>query len=139
MEGKQDTEAAEIIALEKKYWQGMVEHDLAALLKLTHFPCLVAGPQGMSLVDKDAYVKMFESREGAVKRFEFLGEPQVRLPSAATAVIGYRIRSTFTAGGEEKTIEAVDTSTWIREAGEWTCALHTETELRANPAESSAA
>jgi len=33
----------QIIELEKKYWQGMENHDYETVKNLTHFPCIIAG------------------------------------------------------------------------------------------------
>lgn len=122
------SEGSQIKALERKYWQGMKDHDTETLLELTDFPCLVAGRQGARLVDKETYLKMFESREGVILDFEFTGEPEVRMLAPDLAVIAYEIRSKFRTGGEEKTIVAVDSSTWVRRNGRWACAMHSETE-----------
>lgn len=119
----------ELIGLEKKYWQAMQDHDLDAALELTDFPCLVAGEHGMQLVDKDAYVKMFESQKGNDMQIEFKGEPQCRLLGPDTAVIAYEIEGEMTMQGKTEHVNAVDTSTWVRKDGKWTCGLHTETPI----------
>jgi ketosteroid isomerase-like protein len=120
----------EILALEKRYWNAMREHDLKTALALTDFPCLIAGPQGMQTVDKAQYEKMFASNEGAIRDFDFdETQAQVRQVSDDAAVIAYKVHTTFTHEGETKTMDAVDTSTWVKRGGKWACAMHTETEL----------
>ncbi len=122
---------SEIIQKEKEYWQGMVNHDLNSVLRLTDFPCIVAGSHGLRLVDRATFTQMFESKKEEVQDYTFLEEPEVRLLSPDTAVIAYKIRATTRAGEKEQVIEAVDTSTWIRRDGHWACAMHTEVEQNA--------
>ena len=54
----------QIIELEKKYWQGMENHDYETVKQLTYFPCIIAGKNGVQSVDEAKFKKMFESGEG---------------------------------------------------------------------------
>jgi hypothetical protein len=121
--------ANELMGLEKKYWQAMESHDLATAISLTDFPCIVAGPQGAQLVDQEQFTKMFESHKGASMKVSFRSEPSVRLINDDIAVIAYQVHSDMNMGGKEQSLDAVDTSTWIRRNGKWACAHHTETPL----------
>jgi uncharacterized protein (TIGR02246 family) len=119
----------ELLGLEKKYWQAMQNQDLDTALSLTDFPCIVTSAHGARTVDKDQFVKMFEAHRGdSIRTFEFGSNPEVRLLNESTAVIAYEIHSVVNRGGQEKSVDAVDTSTWIKRDGKWVCALHTETE-----------
>lgn len=121
----------ELLGLEKKYWQAMRDHDLETAMSLTDFPCLVAGPHGVRSVTKDDYKKMFESRkQDNIKSFKFDEKnAKVRQLTEDTAVVAYQVETAFTHEGEEKSMKAVDTSTWIRRDGTWVCAMHAEAEL----------
>lgn len=121
----------ELIGLEKKYWQAMQDQDLQTAIRLTDFPCLVAGAHGLMAVDQAQYEKMFQSHKEEVLRVRVDDNPEVRLLLPDTAIIAYKINCTMKAGGKEKTMNAVDTSTWVKRDGEWRCAMHTETELLA--------
>ena len=55
----------QIIGLEKKYWQGMENHDYGTVKNLTRFPCIIAGKTGVRSVDEATFKKMFESGDGA--------------------------------------------------------------------------
>lgn len=123
--------AKEIIGLEKKYWKAMADHDLDAALSLTDFPCLIAGPQGRSLVTEEEFKKMFESHRNEIRTFEFENNPEVRLLNPETAVTAYRAKSRIVRDGKEEDCDIVDTSTWIKRNGKWVCAMHTESEIRA--------
>ena len=55
----------EILALEKRYWQAMEHHDFETVKKLTRFPCIVAGKNGVQSVDETSFKNMFESGANA--------------------------------------------------------------------------
>ncbi|MGE3263066.1 MAG: nuclear transport factor 2 family protein [Bacteriovoracia bacterium] len=120
----------ELIGLEKKYWQAMQDHDLNAALDLTDFPCLLAGPQGARLVDRKQFEEMFESQKDNPVHVAFKDEPTVRLINENLAVIAYQVKADMTVKGKEQSLNAVDTSTWVRKSGKWACAHHTETPLQ---------
>ncbi|MGZ3693822.1 MAG: nuclear transport factor 2 family protein [Bdellovibrionota bacterium] len=122
--------AKELIGLEKKYWQAMQDHNLSAALELTDFPCLVAGPQGARLVHINQFKKMFASHKDSTMHVTFNGEPEVRMLNENSAIIAYKVRSETHSKGKVQTVEAVDTSTWVKRDGEWACAHHTETPLQ---------
>lgn len=118
---------SEILNLERKYWTAMRDHDLETALSLTDFPCLVASSHGVSSVDRAEYEKMFRSNEGSIRAFTFNEEDaEVRQVSPDTAVVAYKVKSTFTKEGQSQTIDAVDTSTWVRRDNKWVCAMHSE-------------
>lgn len=54
----------QIIELEKKYWQGMENHDYETVKNLTLFPCIIAGKNGVQSIDESKFKKMFESGDG---------------------------------------------------------------------------
>jgi hypothetical protein len=119
----------EIVALEKKYWQAMQDNDLDAALSLTDFPCLVAGSHGVQSVEREQFIEMFNQHKDSVKEFSFLEEPSIRLLTPTTAVIAYKMRVLMNMNGQEKNMEVVDTSTWIKRDVRWVCAMHAEAEV----------
>jgi ketosteroid isomerase-like protein len=125
-----ETLTQNIIALEKKYWQAMVDQDLQTALSLTDFPCVVAGKQGMSSVTQAQFEKMFSSGQGTIKDFKFDENPQVRMLSEDSAVVAYKARSTISKNGMDKAVDAIDTSTWVKRGEKWLCAMHTDIELQ---------
>ena len=54
----------EIFALEKKYWTAMENRDYNTVKSLTHFPCIIAGKDGVHSIDEPSFKKMFDSGEG---------------------------------------------------------------------------
>lgn len=122
----------EILNLEKRFWSAMSENDFENALDLTDFPCVLASSRGTHSYDQQEFKKMFEAGQGKIKDFQFDDSSvEIRQLSPDTAVIAYKIKSTFSHEGTDKTIEAVDTSTWVKRGDKWTCAMHTETELPA--------
>jgi len=55
-----DTIERELVELERRYWQALKEKDVAAAVELTDEPCIVAGAQGVGLIDHAGYVRMME-------------------------------------------------------------------------------
>jgi hypothetical protein len=121
----------ELIELEKKYWQSMVDKDLDTALSLTDFPCLVAGVQGVHSIDREKFISMFQSHQETINEFTFLEEPSVRILTPDTAILAYKMRLRFTTDGKDSTEEVIDTSTWVRRNGHWVCAMHAE--AKTNP------
>lgn len=118
----------QIIELEKKYWQGMENHDYEAVKKLTHFPCIIASKNGVQSVDEATFKKMFDSGKGdkikvvSITNFEsqIIGE---------SAVIAYIIELGIIDKENNPPVKCACTSTWIKENNNWLCALHTEAGL----------
>lgn len=115
----------ELIGLETRYWQAMKDKDVDTALNLTDFPCLVSGPQGVRSIDRDTYESMMKKSPWQLRDFE-LEEPRVRLLGEDTAIVTYRVREEMMVDGAPKSIEAADSSTWVRRDGRWACAQHSE-------------
>ena len=121
----------EILDLEKKFWTALRERDLDTALTLTDFPCLIAGSHGVYSVDRAQFTEMFNSDKERIRDFDFdEDKAEVRQIGPDTAIVAYNVHSTFGAEGDEKSIDAVDTSTWVKRDNRWVCAMHTETELK---------
>ncbi len=119
----------QIIELEKKYWQGMENHDYETVRNLTHFPCIIAGKSGMQSVDEATFKKMFESVDGGKIKLLSFSDVEIQLLNENAAVTAYQIEIAIADDKQNNPIKCVCTSTWIKENNNWVCALHTETEL----------
>lgn len=119
----------QIIELEKKYWQGMENHDYETVKNLTHFPCIVAGKTGLQSVDEATFKKMFESADGNKIKVLNISDVESQLLAENTAVTAYQIELEMADAKQNTPMKCVCTSTWINENNNWVCALHTETEL----------
>ena len=119
----------QIIELEKKYWQGMENHDYETVKKLTRFPCIIAGKNGVHSVDEANFKKMFDSGDGDKIKVLNFSDVQTQLVAENTAVIAYLIELGILGDVQNAPAKCASTSTWIKENNNWTCLLHTEAEL----------
>ena len=115
----------ELVGLEKKYWQAIIDKDFAAALALTDDPCIVTGAQGVASIGRKEFEGMMKSEQWTLNKFE-LDDIQVRMLGDDAAVVAYKVREEMTVEGKPLTLEAADSSTWVRKNGNWVCALHTE-------------
>ena len=81
----------QIIELEKKYWNGMENHEYETVKNLTLFPCIVASKNGVQSVDESTFKKMFESGDGDKIKVMNISNVETKLIAENTAIIGYII------------------------------------------------
>jgi len=115
----------QLLDLEKQYWQAIKDGDVDAAMRLTDDPCIVAGAQGIGRMDKQAMATMMENASYTLDEFR-VKDAQVRLLRDDVAILAYKVHEKLTVDGKPVTIEAADSSTWVRRDGRWVCALHTE-------------
>jgi hypothetical protein len=124
-EVRSDTVEQELLAAERRYWRAMQENDVETALRLTDFPCVVTGPQGIGQIDEKAFAAMMQGPGYKLREFRF-NDAQVRMLRDDVAVVAYTIHEELTIEGKPVTLDLVDSSTWIRRADGWRCASHTE-------------
>ncbi|RZL36482.1 MAG: nuclear transport factor 2 family protein [Rubrivivax sp.] len=121
-----------LVALEKKFWQSMVDEDTDTALSLLHEPALMVSSQGAMQFGHAEYREMAETGSMVIKSFE-LSDMNVIFPNDDTALLTYRVRQAMAGRGEDESeaVEQVmaDSSVWTRKDGEWRCVMHTETEV----------
>ncbi|MET0281545.1 MAG: nuclear transport factor 2 family protein [Steroidobacteraceae bacterium] len=122
--------AKRLVDLERKFWQSMVEEDTDTALTLLSEPALMVSQHGSMKFDHAGYRNMAERGSMVLKSFE-LSDVEVVFPNDETAVLSYRVKQTMSPRGksEPKTEEMADTSTWVRNDGQWLCVMHTETPV----------
>jgi hypothetical protein len=120
-----DTIERELVKLERRYWQALKDKDVDAAMELTDEPCIVAGAQGVGVIDHPAYVRMMEHASWTIVDFE-MDDVQVRPLGTDTAVLAYTVHEELEVDGEPVAVDAADTSIWVRRDGRWRCATHTE-------------
>jgi hypothetical protein len=119
----------EILGLEKKFWQSMIDRDAELGASLTADPCIVTGAQGVGKIDRKTFAAMMEGGGAwTLHRFEF-SDVKFTKVTDDVAVVAYKVREELTVDGEKLTMEAADASTWVRQGDGWACALHTESVL----------
>ena len=116
----------ELVALEERYWRALKDKDVSTALELTDDPCIVTGAQGVGRVDKNTYASMMKDATWEIIDFDIGDDVEVRLVSDDVAVLAYRVHEELTVDGAPVSIDAADSSTWVRRNGNWVCALHTE-------------
>jgi hypothetical protein len=122
------TPSETLIALEKKFWQSMVDNDSDAAIAMLNDPALMVSSHGAIKFDHETYRRMAD--HGPMKLSEFeLSDLQVVFPNDTTAVLTYHAKQKVTPRGRsEGTVQEVnDTSTWIKNGDRWQCVMHTET------------
>ena len=119
----------QIIELEKKYWQGMEDHDYETVKKLTRFPCIIAGKNGVRSVDEASFKKMFESGDGDKIKVLNISDVETQSIGENSAAIAYLIELGIVDDQQKLPVKCACTSTWSKENDNWVCVLHTETEL----------
>lgn len=124
----------DVIALENRFWQSLVDEDTDTALSLLDEPALMVSPHGTVQFDHQQYRQMAEQGSLVVKAFE-LSDVSVVFPRDDTAVVTYKVKQTLAPRGKSNVMEQqmADSSVWTRKDGQWLCAMHTETPLDAQP------
>ena len=116
----------DLIALEKRFWQAIKDGDVDAAVDLADDDCIVAGPQGVERIDKATFAAMMKSAPAKLLDFEIGDDVQVRQLNKDVAVLAYTVHEQLAVDGKPITLDAAESSTWIRRDGRWTCAMHAE-------------
>jgi uncharacterized protein (TIGR02246 family) len=116
----------EIRALEQQFWQALKDGDVDAAVELTDFPCIVTGPQGIGQIDRERFAAMMRSPSYTMHRFELGDDLTVRLVNDDVAVVAYKVHEELSVEGRPVTLDAADSSTWVRRDGRWRCVQHSE-------------
>ena len=122
----------ELVALETRFWQSMVDQDTDAAVSMLHEPALMVSAHGVVKFDRAGYRKMAEQGPLVLTSFEF-ADMDVVFPNDDTAVLTYRVKQGVAQRGESQaeTQEMADASTWVRHGGQWRCVMHSETPVQA--------
>jgi len=123
------TAANEVIALENRFWQSMVDGDTDTALALLDEPALMVSSHGSMQFDHDGYRKMAEHGDLVLTSFE-LSDMTAVFPTEDTAVLTYRVRQAMAPREEPRKQteqQMTDSSVWTRKDGSWRCVMHTET------------
>ena len=122
----------ELLALEKKYWQALKDKDADTAMRLSDDPAIVTGPQGVLRLDRSTLGGMMKAASYTLNDFTIGDDAHVQLLGDDVAVLAYTVHEELTVDGKPVTLDAADSSTWVRRNGRWVCALHTES-LKGDP------
>jgi hypothetical protein len=118
----------EILELENKFWQSVVDKDARGGARLCADPFLITGAQGVACIERKSFMKMMEGGSWTLHAFE-LSDVKVKRITNDVAAIAYKVHEDLTVDGQKLTIDAADASTWARDGDMWFCVLHTESVL----------
>lgn len=117
----------ELLRLEEGYWRAIQERDAETVMRLSDESCIVAGAQGIARIDRKALGEMVKNAPYTLERFEVRDDgAEVRLIGEDVAVLAYKVSEELTVDGQHVSLEAADSSTWVKRDGEWRCVMHTE-------------
>jgi ketosteroid isomerase-like protein len=118
-----------LLGLEQQYWQALKDKDVDTALDLTADECLIVGSQGVRRIDRSTYKAMMQDETWKLVDFTIRDDAEVEMLGRNTAIVAYNVHEDLTVEGEQVSIDAADSSTWVRRDGRWLCALHTEAFL----------
>src|SRR5512139_1855924 len=118
----------QIFDLETRFWQSMKDKDVETAKSLIAQEGLVTGPMGTMSINPDKYAQMMRDGQWTLQDFE-MKNVEVVLPSEDSAIIAYEVYQTGEMKGKPMDLRCADSSVWVKEGGNWKCALHTETIL----------
>jgi hypothetical protein len=115
----------ELLNLERRFWSAIQEKEGPAGTALSDDPCLLVGAQGVSEVSRQQVGQMLDQADYELERFD-LEDVHVRKLSDGVVALAYKVKESLVVEGQDISMEAFDSSVWVRRNGEWVCALHTE-------------
>jgi hypothetical protein len=119
-----------LIAMEKKFWQSMVDEQTDVALGMLAESSYMVSPHGAMKFDHAEYRRMAEHGDMVIKRYA-LGPVDTTFVGQDVAILCYEVKQVISPRGkaEETEQHVKDTSTWVKVDGKWRCAMHTETPL----------
>jgi hypothetical protein len=82
---------AELLDLEKRYWQAIKDKDVDAAMRLADEPCILTGAQGVGSIDRKTMAAMMNAAHYTLHRFEIKDGAQVRLVRDDVAIVAYQV------------------------------------------------
>ena len=115
----------DILALEREYWDSIITKNSEVAARLTADESIIVGAQGVGTVSKKQIGSMVQSTDWRLRSYSF-GDVKFNAPDDQTALIAYSVKEDLEVDGKPLTLEANDSSVWIRRDGTWVCVMHTE-------------
>ena len=119
----------ELMELERQYWEAIKNRDGKTAAALSDDPCVVTGAQGFGSFTPKQLGAMMNDGRYELRSYRIEKNPEVQLIGDDVAVVAYRVHEDLIVEGKPVSVEATDSSTWVRRDGQWRCALHTEAIL----------
>jgi hypothetical protein len=115
----------DIEALERAFWQSMVDGKAAVATRMLTEPALMVSGHGSIRFDHATYEKMAADDRHRLVDYRF-GDFDVVFPTDDVAVASYQVTQSMERDGKAMTQDAYDSSTWVRIGDAWKCVAHTE-------------
>ena len=117
----------DLLEHERRFWNAMRDKDGEAASGMTADKCIVVGAQGVSSVDPKTMGRLTKEGDWELERYTFdESTAQVQFLTDDIALVAYKVNEKLTVEGKPVSLEANDSSVWVRKNGEWLCAMHTE-------------
>ena len=117
----------EIIEREHGFWDAMKNMDSAQTVAMTDKQCFIAGAQGIAAIDPKTMGDLMSSATWKLHSYKMdEKDMKVRMVGDNVAIVAYPVSEDLTVDGQRLTLNANDTSVWVRDGKDWRCALHTE-------------
>ena len=89
---------AQLLDLEKQYWNAIKNRDVQAAMRLTDDPCIVTGAQGVARISQKAFADMLQAGGWTLHQVD-LSDVQVRVLSEDVAIVAYKVKESLTVEG----------------------------------------
>lgn len=115
----------DIERLETAFWQSMVDGQPKVAAGMLAERALMVSGHGAMTFDPAGYVRM--ANDPSHKLLDYaLSDMEVLFPSDDVAIATYKVDQKVERDGKSMTMQAVDSSTWVKSGGDWKCVAHTE-------------
>lgn len=115
----------DLLHLEHQFWDAIKQEDGKAAARMTDGGCLVVGASGAMQIDPNSMAAMIKAADYEIKDYR-VDDVQIKPASDDVAIIAYKVSEDLIVDGKPLTLNAYDSSVWVRHGGDWACALHTE-------------
>ena len=122
----------EIMDLERKFWQSMMDMELDTAASLLDEQSTAASARGIHYFTPAEYKAMAQAGDARITSFEFF-EERVIFPTPDLAIASYKAKQSFTMDGKSHDMVVYDTTTWVKKGGKWVAVAHTETPAQKAP------
>lgn len=120
------TTQKDIMELERRFWQAMVDMDVETAISLLDGESVSVAGGGIHHFSPAEYKEMALAGNARITAFKF-SDDRVIFPTPEVAIAAYKADQSFTMGGKSHDMVVYDTTTWIRKDGKWVASAHTET------------
>lgn len=120
----------ELVAMETRYWQALLEQDTNTALSLLDDPLVKVDTLGVKKLGHAEFRDMASEGHWELREYH-LSDMDVEFPIDDVAVLSYAVKQMVGHRGRlgHTTQNMADTATWVRKDGAWRCAMRTETEV----------